>query len=154
MKIPLEGACQCGNVTYALNDNPVMTYACHCSDCQKRTGSAFSMGMIISANSIAIKGALSSWARTSDSGNINTRYSCKSCGNIIYGVGSFTPEVFKLQPGTLDDTSDVSPEVHLWTVSAQPWVSFSGGAPKFDRQPDDPGKILAVATKYRESKNH
>jgi len=153
MNLPSRGSCQCGSITYVLKNNPVTTYACHCRDCQKRTGSAFSLGMLIKADSIDIEGELSAWERSSDKGNINARYSCQNCGNIIYGVGSFTPEVFKLQPGTLENTSEVFPEVHLWTKRAQPWVSMPEGAPQFEEQPEDVSEILSAAISYRKSKN-
>jgi len=144
MNLPIKGSCQCGIVNYALNDHPILTYAWHCSDCQKRTGSAFSLGTIISPSALALEGELTSWERTSDTGSINTRYSCKRCGNIIYGVGSLTPEIFKLQPGTLNDTCEVLPEVHLWTKRAQRWVSL-------DSDTKDSSGIITAALQYRES---
>ena len=152
MDLPAEGACQCGSVEYTLTEPPIMTYACHCRDCQKRTGSAFSMGMLVSAAAIALEGKLSGWERISDDGNINTRYSCAACGNIIYGVSSASPEMFKLQPGTLCSTSDVSPDVHIWTDRAQKWLVLPTGVPQYGRQPDDLSEIVAAALAYRRSK--
>ena len=59
MHPPLEGSCQCGAVTYTVSAEPLFTYACHCSSCQKRTGSAFSLGLVIATDvltSVAIGG--------------------------------------------------------------------------------------------------
>jgi hypothetical protein len=67
MDQPLTGSCQCGAITYAVNANPLFTYACHCTDCQKRTGSAFSMGLVIVTDSLELEGALTAWTRNKQS---------------------------------------------------------------------------------------
>lgn len=131
-----SGSCQCGDIQYSLGGDPLMTYACHCKDCQKRTGSAFSMGSIYPLSAITVTGALSGWERTSDDGNTNTRYSCSCCGNIIYGVSNASPDLIKLQPGTLDDSSQVQVDAHIWTKSAQPWVIFPEHALQYETQPE------------------
>lgn len=148
METPLQGSCQCGAIHYSLGAEPLLTYACHCHDCQKRTGSAFSMGLIVPTSALAVEGELSAWQRTSDEGNTNSRYSCASCGNIIYGIGDSNPDLAKLQAGTLDDTSRVAPDVHIWTCRKQAWVSLADEVPQFDTQPDAM-TLLQAAMDYR-----
>jgi hypothetical protein len=140
-------------VTYLLRGEPLMTYACHCLDCQKRTGSAFSLGMMVPSEAIELQGNLAAWERTADTGLTNTRYSCQLCGNIIYGVGSLTPELYKLQPGTLNDTSEVEPDVHIWTSRKQPWLHIPEIAPCFEQQPGDVTEILSAALRFRARRN-
>lgn len=149
MKLPAHGNCQCGKVTYTLKSEPVLTYACYCYDCQKRTGSAFSLGMIVSAESVEVNGELEAFSRVSDEGSTNTRYSCKECGNIIYGVGEATSEVCKLQPGTLNNTVGIAPDVHIWAKRAPSWFSLTSGAPVFKEQPDDIAEIFSAAAEYK-----
>ena len=132
----MSGSCQCGAVSYSVEGEALMTYACHCMDCQKRTGSAFSMGTIYPLSALTVNGELTAWTRTSVQGNTNTRYSCGSCGNIIYGIGSNSADLIKLQPGTLDDTSGISVDAHIWTRSAQPWVFLPEDALTYTTQPD------------------
>lgn len=148
MKIPASGACQCGGVTFTVTAEPVMHYACHCYSCQKRTGSAFSMGFLVMAESFEVTGEVTPWSRTSDKGNTNTRYSCAGCGNIIYGLGNTTPGMAKVQSGLLDDTSDVEPELHMWTCRKQPWVALPADAPAFDKEADAM-EMLQAALDYR-----
>lgn len=131
-----SGSCQCGEIQYTLDGDPLMTYACHCKDCQKRTGSAFSMGTIYALSGLSLSGSLSEWRRTSDDGNSNTRYSCSKCGNVIYGVSSNSPDLIKLQPGTLDETGDLLVDAHIWTRSAQRWVQLLPDALRYETQPD------------------
>lgn len=149
MKIPLGGCCQCGAVEYTVSVDPLFTYACHCYNCQKRTGSAFSMGLVVSTESLDVRGPLTPWSRVSEEGNTNTRYSCAECGNIIYGIGNTNPELAKLQAGTLEDTSEVEPDVHLWTCRKQPWVSLPEGASAFETQPADAAALFQAALDYQ-----
>ena len=151
MKLPLSGSCQCGAITYTVNAEPLFTYACHCSSCQKRTGSAFSLGLVVTTEALDLKGLLTSWSRTSEQGQTNTRYSCAGCGNIIYGIGDNAPELPKLQAGTLEDTREVEPEVHMWTANKQPWVSLPNRARQFESQPDDALELLQAALEYRKA---
>lgn len=145
----MKGSCQCGAVTYSVSADPLFIYACHCHSCQKRTGSAFSMGLIVPVEALTLQGELTPWSRISDQGNTNTRYSCASCGNIIYGADDSGTDLAKLQAGTLEDTGDVEPGVHIWTCSKQPWVTLPPNAPLFETQPEDPLELFQAALDYR-----
>ncbi|MCB1853326.1 MAG: GFA family protein [Halieaceae bacterium] len=145
------GGCQCGQVRYVLAGESLMIYACHCHDCQRRTGSAFSEGMLIAAEQLALEGELTSWQRIADSGVEKTRHSCASCGNIMYGTAANMPGLMLLQAGTLDDTRAVQPDVHIWLQSAQQWVAVQPGVPGWQTQPDDMADMLRAAQAYRQS---
>lgn len=145
------GSCQCGSVRYIVGGEPLMVYACHCKDCQKRTGSAFSMGAIFPANALEITGELTSWSRTSERGNTNTRFSCARCGNVMYGSSDSSPDLIKLQPGTLDDSSNVQPEAHIWMREAQPWIQLPQSVVRHDTQPDNLFEIYEAVLKQREA---
>src|SRR6516162_3639883 len=47
MKLPLTGSCQCGNIRYEITQSPQLVYTCHCTDCQRITSSAFSLGIAL-----------------------------------------------------------------------------------------------------------
>jgi hypothetical protein len=47
MKLPQTGGCQCGNIRYEITEAPRLVYTCHCTDCQRLTSSAFSMGVVV-----------------------------------------------------------------------------------------------------------
>lgn len=143
------GSCQCGAITYRVDGEALMTYACHCSDCQKRTGSACSMGSVFPATALHTSGELSCWQRISDAGVSKSRFSCAACGNVIYGVGSDSVDFVILQPGTLDDTRKVLPEAHIWTRSAQSWHCFPKAVPVYATQPDNMMELLTAALAYR-----
>ena len=146
---PPQGSCQCGAVTYTLHAEPLFTYACHCHSCQKRTGSAFSMGLVMPLEALEMQGELTPWQRVSEQGHTNTRYSCAACGNILYGIGDSSPQLAKLQAGTLADTRKVAPEVHIWVRHKQAWLTLPSQTRQFDTQPDDPLELLQAALDHR-----
>lgn len=47
MKLPQTGGCQCGALRYEITEAPQLTYACHCTDCQRPTSSAFPMAIVV-----------------------------------------------------------------------------------------------------------
>jgi hypothetical protein len=84
MKYPIQGSCQCGQVSYKLLDKPAMVIACHCQECQILSSSVFSITSIVDADKIEIIGEMNEWCRSSDSGNISAAKFCPNCGNRIY----------------------------------------------------------------------
>ena len=122
MSAPYTGGCQCGKISYTLNDEPLRLYACHCTVCQQRSGSAFGMSMVVDKESVEIKGELKSFIRTADSGREVTSFFCPECGIMIYGTSHYNPDGVTIKPGTLDDTSWLAPSKMIWMNSAQKWV--------------------------------
>ena len=122
-----KGGCQCGAVEYEFIGSPQTIHACHCSECQKRSGSAFGLTMVVNRKNFTITGQVSTYVRAADSGQTNTSYFCPNCGNPIYGEVERLPDIVAIRPGTLDDTSWFKPERHQWTDSAQSWFEFPEG---------------------------
>src|SRR5689334_1765369 len=144
MKLPLTGGCQCGAVRYEITAAPTMAYTCHCTDCQRLTGSAFSTGLVVMAEAFHPSGGETRpFQRITDSGRTSTRWVCVACGTWICGgprPGTAEPETLVVvRAGTLDDTSWLRPVAHFWTRSAQPWVVLPEGDPRFETQPADFG---------------
>jgi hypothetical protein len=54
MKLPQTGGCQCGALRYEITQAPYMVYACHCTDCQRMTSSAFSMAIVLPAEAFRL----------------------------------------------------------------------------------------------------
>ena len=85
--------------------------------------------------------------------NSRIRHSCASCGNIIYGTADNMKGLWLLQAGTLDDTSAVHPEMHMWIQNAQPWITLPEGVPSWETQADNVAEMLQAAVDYRQSIN-
>jgi hypothetical protein len=145
----LSGECNCGTVTYEVFRAPLLTYVCHCGNCQKRSGNGFGMGIVVPVDDLKVNGELSCWERVSDVGNRNPRYSCATCGNVIYGLGAYTPGLAKVMPGTLINTQGIRPDVHIWTSSAQEWIKIPSDVLQYLEQPEDFGKVLEIVAASR-----
>jgi hypothetical protein len=78
--LPLEGGCFCGQVRYRITQPPRFAMACHCTDCQQMTASAFSLGLVVPREGLALTGAEPRGvAKVADSGGFSTRYVCPAC---------------------------------------------------------------------------
>ena len=136
MKLPLTGGCLCGNIRYEITAPPRLVYTCHCADCQKLTGSAFSIAFVADDGAFRLThGEPRSLQRTAASGRTNRRWVCPDCGCWICGAIAREGER-RVRAGTLDDTSWVRPTVHFWIRSKQPWVTLPEGDRVFETQPE------------------
>ena len=132
---PLNGSCQCGNVTYQLLEAPLMVAACHCKECQKLSTSAFSITAIVKTQSVKFSGKMSQWQRNSDSGNISAAKFCATCGNRIYHFNPDDMSTLKLKVSNLDDTALIKPTIHIWTSQKQDWYQIPEGVKVCEHQP-------------------
>jgi len=131
-----EGGCLCGGLRYALTGKPLTTVACHCSDCQRQSGGAFGLTMVVRRGDFAwTRGAPKKFVTTADSGTVKDCFICGDCGVRILNALSRMPETFNLKPGTLDDTSEVAPVMHTWVSRKQPWVPIPDGVAQFEQNP-------------------
>lgn len=145
MKLPAKGSCQCGNVTYRVTEEPLITVACHCLDCQKLSASSFSISMVLNRSGFELaSGELKSWERATAAGGTAVCWFCPGCGNRIYHENPAMPDIVRLKPGTLDDTSVLEPQAHVWTCREQPWLDRYAELPRIDRQPDVASAMAAI----------
>ncbi len=136
MRDPREGGCQCGAVRYRLEGEPVALITCHCTECQRQSGSAFGMSLIVPKDSFQLlAGDLKWFVRTADSGRAVDCAFCPACGTRIYHEPTSRKDTLNIKPGTLDDTSWLSPALHVWTKSKQPWVPIPEAVRCFEGQP-------------------
>jgi len=106
-----EGGCECGKVRYRLEAEPIVTKCCHCHACQRQTGSAFAVNMVIETEHVTLLGEapeVVDYATESGHGQANVR------------------------AGTLDDTHGVQPDLHIFTAAKQSWVIIPEGAETFE----------------------
>lgn len=136
--LPLTGRCQCGALRYGVRDAPWVVYACHCTNCQKQSGSAFVLSAAIPEGALSFTaGEPSRFSWTSDAGTERYGLFCGSCGGRIANGQTPSIGIFSLRAGTLDDTSWVRPAGHIWMRSAQPWFRSDPEDVLCDGQPTD-----------------
>lgn len=119
------GGCQCGAVRYRMLGEPLRVAVCHCSECQRHSGGAFGMSMILRKEQLVLEsGALKRWERSAESGRSVVAAFCPECGTRIMTEPTFAVGIVNLKPGTLDDPSWVKPTLQVWTRSRQPWLTL------------------------------
>ena len=124
----LEGGCACGSVRYRLTSDPLFVHCCHCRNCQRQTGSAFVINLLIEADRVELlAGETQAVDAPRDDGSAQRIYRCPSCQVAVYSEYGW-PEVAFVRAGTLDDPSAVQPDVHIYTRSKLPWVRLPEGA--------------------------
>jgi hypothetical protein len=142
-KFPQSGGCQCGAVRYEVTGPPRSVYACHCTECQTQSGSAFAMAAVIPQENFRItRGTPKMFRRPSVSGKTMECWFCPDCGTRLYHMpgGADYPNR-NIKPGTLDDSSWLAPTIHFWTRSAQPWFAFPDGVTCYETQPERLGWV-------------
>ena len=136
MPAPYLGGCQCGGIRYEVRDEPRQVVACHCTDCQRQSGSAFGMTMVVAEEAFSITtGEPHFYRSTSPTGRAKLGAFCPDCGTRIYHQPEWRKGTISVKPGTLDETGWLRPKVHLWTSSKQVWVEIPVGVESHERQP-------------------
>jgi hypothetical protein len=145
---PLTGGCPCGAVRYAIGAFPLLLYACHCTNCQRESGSAFALNMPVRTDAFRIvTGAPRAWRRVRESGARTVSWFCGDCSGRLYGERDLRPASVNVRAGMLDDTSWLVPVAHLFMRSAQRWERVGGEAECFDALPED---WRGLSAKWRE----
>lgn len=142
---PVEGGCQCGAVRYLLLGRPLGVYRCHCKDCQRLSGAAFSMSMVIRRETLRpTKGDTETYLKTADSGRQVLMHACAVCGTKLWNEPLASPDLLILKPGTLDDSTWAVPAGDIWASRALPWVELDGALPSFPGQPPSRDALYAA----------
>lgn len=132
----IAGGCLCGAVRYVSSAAPVVVAVCHCTNCQKQSGGAFSVNVGMPKGSLRFTaGKTAIFEDKGSSGMPVYRHFCPSCGSPIYSDAVASAQFDWLKAGTLDDTSWVKPAVEIWCQSAQSWVPHREGVPRFPQSP-------------------
>ena len=136
MTKPIKGGCLCGEVQYECSSDPAFSYFCHCTDCQKASGTAFHTGVVFARSDFKVtRGEAKTWSRPSDHGNTVTQAFCGTCGSHLFVWSSAGPERVSIKAGSLDDSSIVTPTVQIWTQSKAPWSSLDQASKSFSQGP-------------------
>lgn len=121
----IEGGCRCGAVRYTVAVAALPSvYCCHCRDCQTWSGSAFTQQAPMRADAIAATGPVVTFAMQRDDGTTSTQYVCGTCHTRLWNINSKWPGLAVLRAGTLDDSADLMPAMHIWTSRKQAWIAI------------------------------
>ncbi|KAF9893652.1 hypothetical protein FE257_010964 [Aspergillus nanangensis] len=122
--MPLTGHCLCKAVTYSVDvDEPAVTAYDHCDDCQRQSGSTYSLVAVVPKDKLTIKGPIKSYAGTGSSGKKVHRLFCSECGSPIAHDPEAAPEIIALKAGTFEREikKNLKPDTEIWTASKLPF---------------------------------
>lgn len=120
--VPLAGQCRCGHIQYRVVQEPRFTFACHCTDCQQLTSSAFSLGMAVPRDGFELHGEAHCWEKMSDSGGWSRQFTCPTCAGWTHTITENSPDIVIVRTSTLHDHRWVRPVAQIFTRSALPWA--------------------------------
>jgi hypothetical protein len=127
-----EGGCACGAVRYRLISDPMFTNCCHCLNCQRQTGSAFVINLLIEADRVElVAGAAEPVDVPRDDGSMQRIFRCPTCQVAVFSRYT-RPGVLFVRGGTLDEPSSIEPDAHIFTRSKLPWITLPDSMPAFE----------------------
>jgi hypothetical protein len=130
----ISGSCLCGAVKYRAEGEPAAVALCHCDDCQRQSGAAFSVNVLVAGDALTIEGEDSLRAFETvgeETGEPRQRKFCGSCGSPILTEMAEMGGIVAIKAGTLDDRSWLEPEMAVWCESKQPWLDGSAELGEF-----------------------
>lgn len=132
----MTGGCLCGAIKYELTEAPAMMGVCHCKNCQRQAGSAFSTLAAVPKEQFKFTQGKPKLYVDGDtkSGNQVERYFCADCGSPIYSALGSQPDSVFLKTGTMDDTTGFNPQFHVWCDTRQNWVDLPDDVPQMATQ--------------------
>jgi hypothetical protein len=147
-----SGRCLCGAIQYEGDTEIKSTSVCHCTDCQRQTGTTSSLVIEVVEEAFIVSGdSLKTFTTVgTDHGSNTYRSFCGNCGSPIYSrIEAFPGTVF-IKAGTLNDTTWLNPTEELWCKSQQLWVLPIPGATRYERDipVDDSSKAESSSGEY------
>ena len=130
-----EGGCLCGKVRYSADAEPIFAGVCHCSTCQKASGSAFNIVVAVPKPAVTLTGNVSTYEGRGDTGSPTYRRFCPACGSPVAVEAAIMADVVMIPVGTLDDPSSLKPAMQIYCDSAQSWALLGGGIQRFPKMP-------------------
>jgi hypothetical protein len=126
----LEGGCACGAVRYRLASEPLFVHCCHCLNCQRQTGSAFVINLLIETDRVELLGEEPVPVDVPRDRGKQTIWRCPTCQVALFSRYTRAKVRF-VRAGTLDDPTAVAPDVHIYTRTKLPWVALPESVPAF-----------------------
>ncbi|MBB5573840.1 MULTISPECIES: GFA family protein [Rhizobium] len=121
-----DARCTCGALTLTLSQPSKLVVACHCLDCQRRTGAPFGVGAFYPADAVAISGTSKEFTREAASGGKVHTYFCPNCGSSVYWKAENLSSFVGVAVGAMADPKFPAPARSVFEQSKHDWVQIEG----------------------------
>ena len=129
-------ACHCGALSLECEGEPRKVSMCHCRECQRRTGSLFSVAVFYTSDHVALpEGGFAGFTRASASGFAVTFHFCTRCGTNLWWVPVRLPMLVGVAAGCFADPDFPAPDQSVWTQDRHRWITLPEAMPCFDANP-------------------
>ena len=130
-ELPLTGGCLCSAVRFEVTEPLVSAGYCHCTRCQRRTGTAASAQARIAPGSLRILSG-DELIRAYEPPNGFAKHFCSACGSALWSRGRDDPEIVSVRLGAFDGDPGIRPAYHQFVADAAPWQEIpDDGLPRF-----------------------
>jgi len=122
----IDARCSCGALALSLPGPSQLVVACHCLDCQRRTGAPFGVGAFYPIETVTISGTPKEYVRTAASGGKVRSYFCPDCGSTVYWQADNLPAMIGVAVGAIADPDFPAPVRSVFEQSKHAWVEIAG----------------------------
>jgi hypothetical protein len=117
-----EAGCACGALRVRVEGEPARISVCHCLDCKRRTGSAFSWNATYEAGAVEVEGNHATWGRESDEGFWARHHFCPACGVQVFYEIERRPGMISIPAGAFADPDFPPPGIDVYEERRCPWL--------------------------------
>lgn len=140
-EIERVASCSCGQLSANCAGEPVRVGACHCTECQRRTGSVFGVGAYYPRAQVSLAGDYKRYARSSDAGRRVECHFCPECGTTVTWDLELFPDMTAVAVGCFADPHFPAPQRAVWASQKHDWIAFSKGITELETQPGAPASV-------------
>ena len=121
---PITGGCLCGSVRFEITETPFDAGYCHCTRCQRRTGTAASAQARIVAGSLQITSG-EELIRAYEPEDGFPKAFCSACGSALWSVSPESGQPISVRMGAFDDDPGIRPSAHQFVAYAASWEAIA-----------------------------
>lgn len=130
------GSCLCGDVSYSISGPPLIVAQCHCSDCQKSSGTGHTIGAMFQSDELMVNGNLTEYSHGSIKYSKVTKSFCAKCGTHLFGRNTRIPNHVTIPLGIIDESSGMEVEVVIFARDKPHWDTLKNNVSVYETQPD------------------
>ena len=131
-ELPLTGGCLCGGVRFSVSEPLVSSSYCHCTRCQRRTGTAASASARIAPGSLAIHSGQELLRSYDPPDHGFSKFFCSACGGHLWSQSQEDPEIKSIRLGAFDSDPGIRPSYRQFVAYAAPWEPIpDDGLPRY-----------------------
>ena len=133
--------CLCGSLRVTADGDPLVVNICHCIDCRRRTGAAFSYNAYFDRECIQIEGPTKSYEREGQEGRKIRHHFCPECGTTVFWDFDLRPERCGIAAALFEQPFSPSPSYSAWETMRCEWVPLPEGMAHFPENPAAPKTV-------------